>query len=69
MGQVQETNYTDMETVTREVREANILLESQSWPTIDLTRRSIEEVATNIIQLHDQRREQIFSKYGIIRDE
>jgi len=59
MGQVQETNYTDMETVTREVREANILFESQSWPTIDVTRRSIEEVAANIIQLYDQRREQI----------
>jgi regulator of PEP synthase PpsR (kinase-PPPase family) len=60
LGQVQETNYTDMEIVTREVREANVLFESQSWPKIDVTRRSIEEVAANIIWLYNQRREQIF---------
>ena len=59
LGQIEETDYIDMETVTREVKKSNTLFESQDWPTIDVTRKSIEEVAANILQLYDRWREQI----------
>jgi [pyruvate, water dikinase]-phosphate phosphotransferase / [pyruvate, water dikinase] kinase len=53
-----ETSYIDSERVEREVREARRLFLSKNWPVIDVTRRSIEETAAAIIQLHEQRLEQ-----------
>jgi regulator of PEP synthase PpsR (kinase-PPPase family) len=50
-----ETPYVDSERVEREVREARRLFLSKNWPVIDVTRRSIEETAAAIIQLHEQR--------------
>jgi regulator of PEP synthase PpsR (kinase-PPPase family) len=50
-----ETPYVDSEKVEREVREARRLFLSKNWPVIDVTRRSIEETAAAIIQLHEQR--------------
>ncbi|MEK7245114.1 MAG: pyruvate, water dikinase regulatory protein [Pseudomonadota bacterium] len=53
----QDTDYVDLEKVTREVSQARKLFEAQGWPVIDVTRRSIEETAASIIQLHTRRRE------------
>lgn len=58
LGQDEETDYIDLDTVTREVQEARRLYASRKWPTIDVTRRSIEEVAANILQLYNRRLEQ-----------
>ncbi len=54
----QDTDYVDLEKVTREVSEARKLFAAQGWPVIDVTRRSIEETAASIIQLHTRRREE-----------
>jgi len=59
LGQDEETDYIDMGTVTGEVKEAKRLFTSQGWPIIDVTRKSIEEVAANIVQLYNRRLEQI----------
>ena len=52
------TAYVDNERVEREVVEARRFFLSKNWPVIDVTRRSIEETAAAIIQLHEQRIEQ-----------
>jgi regulator of PEP synthase PpsR (kinase-PPPase family) len=49
-----ETEYTDLETVKEEVAAARRLYTRQGWPVIDVTRRSIEETAAAIMQLHQQ---------------
>jgi regulator of PEP synthase PpsR (kinase-PPPase family) len=54
----QDTDYVDLEKVAREVNEARKLFEANGWPVIDVTRRSIEETAASIIQLHTRRREE-----------
>jgi regulator of PEP synthase PpsR (kinase-PPPase family) len=59
LGEDEETDYIDMETVAGEVKEAKLLFISQGWPIIDVTRKSIEEVAANILQLYNRRLEQI----------
>jgi regulator of PEP synthase PpsR (kinase-PPPase family) len=46
-----ETDYTDLELVEEEMRQARRLFSRQEWPVIDVTRRSIEETAATIIKL------------------
>ncbi|MBC8445239.1 MAG: kinase/pyrophosphorylase [Rhodospirillaceae bacterium] len=58
LGQDEATDYIDLETVTSEVKEARRLFASQNWPMIDVTRKSVEEVAANILQLYNRRLEQ-----------
>ena len=44
--------YADLEAITEEVRQARRLFTQKQWPVIDVTRRSIEETAAAIIQIH-----------------
>ena len=43
------TDYTDIEAVRAEVREARRVFAERHWPVIDVTRRSIEETAAAIL--------------------
>src|SRR6266849_6949879 len=45
------TDYTDIEAVRIEVREARRVFAERHWPVIDVTRRSIEETAAAIMKL------------------
>lgn len=45
------TDYTDLEAVRAEVREARRVFTERHWPVIDVTRRSIEETAASIMKL------------------
>jgi regulator of PEP synthase PpsR (kinase-PPPase family) len=47
-------NYVDLEYIEEEIRQAKRLYRQYGWPTIDTTRRSIEETAARIIQLLDE---------------
>jgi regulator of PEP synthase PpsR (kinase-PPPase family) len=49
-----ETNiaYSDIDQISDEVRDARRLFTSRGWPIIDVTRRSVEETAAAVIQLH-----------------
>ena len=47
----EETEYTDIEAVRAEVREARRVFAEHHWPVIDVTRRSIEETAAAISRL------------------
>ena len=49
------TDYIDPESVAREVLDARRLFSQHRWPVIDVTRRSIEEVAAAILQLMTHR--------------
>jgi [pyruvate, water dikinase]-phosphate phosphotransferase / [pyruvate, water dikinase] kinase len=51
----EDTDYTDIETVKSELVAARRLFAEQGWPVIDVTRRSIEETAATILQLHADR--------------
>ena len=45
------TDYTDLDAVKAEVREARRVFAERHWPVIDVTRRSIEETASSIYKL------------------
>jgi len=46
------SDYVDRSRVTEEIGASRRFFEKQGWPTIDVTRRSIEETAAAIIDLH-----------------
>jgi len=49
------TDYTDIDAVRAEVREARRVFAEHHWPVIDVTRRSIEETAAAIYKLYLRR--------------
>jgi len=52
------TDYADIETVSDEIRMAREVFKRQNWPVIDVTKRSVEEVAALILQLYAKRKEE-----------
>ena len=52
MADIENATYTDIDQITEEVRNARRLFSEQKWPVIDVTRRSVEETAAAVIQLH-----------------
>ena len=47
------SNYTDIEKIRKEVEEAKQTYKKYNWPTIDVTRKSVEEAAASIIKIHE----------------
>jgi regulator of PEP synthase PpsR (kinase-PPPase family) len=56
LNQTPDTSYVDTERVFREVQFARRMFADNGWPVIDVTRRSIEETAAAVINLHNERR-------------
>lgn len=59
LGQTRETDYLDPEKVQEETKEARRFYTRQGWPVIDVTRRSVEETAAEILTLLERHREQL----------
>jgi [pyruvate, water dikinase]-phosphate phosphotransferase / [pyruvate, water dikinase] kinase len=47
------TSYTDIKKIKEEVENAKKTFMKYKWPTIDVTRKSVEEVAASIIKIHE----------------
>ena len=47
------TSYTDIQKIKEEVERAKKTFAKYKWPTIDVTRKSVEEVAASIIKIHE----------------
>ena len=43
--------YTDLESIKKEVEDSKKLFKKNSWPIIDVTRRSVEETAASILKI------------------
>ena len=55
----QNTSYTDIQKIKKEVEDAKKTFAKYRWPTIDVTRKSVEETAASIIKIHE-----IYKKNG-----
>jgi len=55
LQQATDTAYVDTDRVDREVRFARRMFADNGWPVIDVTRRSIEETASAVINLYNER--------------
>jgi hypothetical protein len=54
LNDVTNSNYVDYEHIVKEINEAKKLYKSNTWPIIDVTRKSVEETAANVIKLYQQ---------------
>ncbi len=55
LNEGRDTSYTDRNAITQEILDMRKLCTANSWPVVDVTRRSIEETAAAIINLLSQR--------------
>jgi len=53
LKETQHKSYTDIEKIKKEVDEAKNTFRKYSWPTIDVTRKSVEETAASIIKIYE----------------
>jgi [pyruvate, water dikinase]-phosphate phosphotransferase / [pyruvate, water dikinase] kinase len=56
MSSLKETenkNYTSIENIKKEIYEAKKTFQKYKWPSIDVTRKSVEETAASIIKIHE----------------
>ena len=56
MNSLRETenkNYTSIENIKKEITEAKKTFKKYRWPSIDVTRKSVEETAASIIKIHE----------------
>ena len=47
------TNYTNINKIEKEINEAKKTFTRYKWPTIDVTRKSVEETAASIIKIYE----------------
>ncbi len=55
----EDTNYVDLEQLQQEIAESRKLFTKHKWPVIDVTKRSVEETAANIIQHYEKHQEKL----------
>ena len=56
MQENRSSNYTDVASIKKEVEDPKNLFKRYSWPTIDVTRKSVEETAASIIKIIEIKR-------------
>lgn len=59
MGENRDSDYVEPDAVRAEIAATRQLFENQEWPTIDVSRRSIEETAAAVMNLLADRKETI----------
>jgi [pyruvate, water dikinase]-phosphate phosphotransferase / [pyruvate, water dikinase] kinase len=64
LNQNEESHYVDPDLVKQEVSEARRMFSRNGWPVIDVTRRSIEETAAEIVMLLARRQARLGSGSG-----
>ncbi len=53
LNEKESTTYTDFEKISKEVIEAKKIFKKYNWPTVDVTRKSVEETAASIIKIYE----------------
>ena len=47
------TNYINLEKISKEVESAKKTFQKYKWPTIDVSRKSVEETAASVIKIYE----------------
>ncbi|MDA9793838.1 kinase/pyrophosphorylase [Pelagibacteraceae bacterium] len=53
LKETENTKYTSIENIKKEIKEAKKTFQKYRWPSIDVTRKSVEETAASIIKIHE----------------
>ena len=58
MQESRSTDYIDIKSIKKEVEDSKNLFKKYNWPTIDVTRKSVEETAASIIKILEIKKNQ-----------
>ena len=50
-------DYINFEKISKEVDEAKKIFKKYNWPTVDITRKSVEETAASVIKIYEIEKE------------
>ena len=53
LKETESTDYTNLNKIKKEIEDAKKTFRKYQWPTIDMTRKSVEETAASIIKIHE----------------
>jgi regulator of PEP synthase PpsR (kinase-PPPase family) len=53
LKETENTKYTSIDNIKKEIEEARKTFRKYKWPSIDVTRKSVEETAASIIKIHE----------------
>jgi regulator of PEP synthase PpsR (kinase-PPPase family) len=53
LKETENIKYTDIENIKKEIIDAKKTFQKYKWPSIDVTRKSVEETAASIIKIHE----------------
>jgi regulator of PEP synthase PpsR (kinase-PPPase family) len=53
LKETENTKYTSIESIKKEIIDAKKTFQKYRWPSIDVTRKSVEETAASIIKIHE----------------
>ena len=53
LKETENTKYTSIENIKKEIKDAKKTFQKYRWPSIDVTRKSVEETAASIIKIHE----------------
>ena len=53
LKETESTNYTNFEKISKEVEESKKMFKKYGWPMIDVTRKSVEEIAASVIKIYN----------------
>jgi len=53
LKETENTKYTNIENIKKEILNAKKTFQKYRWPSIDVTRKSVEETAASIIKIHE----------------
>ena len=62
MNSLQETDnidYTNFENISKEIEDAKKTFKKYKWPVIDVTRKSVEEIAASVIKIYEISKENV----------
>ena len=53
LKETENKSYTDLEKIQKEIDQAKNTFRKYKWPSIDVTRKSVEETAASIIKIYE----------------
>ena len=53
LKETENKSYTDLNRIKKEIDEAKNTFRKYKWPTIDVTRKSVEETAASVIKIYE----------------
>jgi regulator of PEP synthase PpsR (kinase-PPPase family) len=59
LQETESTNYTNLKKISKEVEESKKTFKKYKWPTIDVTRKSVEETAASVIKIYEISKENV----------